>query len=190
MFFSIFPLFYFKSLYEYLDNQKNLPSRSQDCILFWNILRRLSKLSAGKTKTFCYFSVTGGKRNSLFPLMLYDLWSLYLSAKKPSRASKLICLFTVMKVRWPPDACFIPHSPLFPSRSSNTYVRLSLVWRDAVYTRGFLHFLWPLSSFIRFDVECTVIKSVFSVAHKVWFQDRQQEHPLGIYQKWNSQGLS
>lgn len=57
--------FNFTSLHEYLGNHKNLPNRSQNSVLFWNTLKKVSKVSAGQTKTFCYFSVTGRKRNNL-----------------------------------------------------------------------------------------------------------------------------
>ena len=171
MFFSFFN---FKSLYDYLGNHKDLPNRSQNSVLFWNTLRKVSKVSAGQTKTLRYFLVTGRKRNNLslfFSLMLYDLWSLFLSTKKPPRASELVYLLW-----WKSTGLLRPvlfHSSVFPSWSSNIfYLTLSMV-RDAVYT-GFLHLLhllWPLMCFISFDVDRTIIKSIFSVAHKMWFHN-------------------
>ena len=53
MFFSFFN---FKSLYEYLGNHKDLPSRSQNSVLLWNTLRTVSSISWSDKNFLLFFS--------------------------------------------------------------------------------------------------------------------------------------
>lgn len=76
-----------------------------------------------------------------------------------------------MKVPWLPVVFPIPNSPVlmilrYCLPQYDLYIlftfRLNLVWRDAIYTHGFLYLLWYLISFIRFGVEWKEILNFLS----------------------------
>lgn len=133
-FFSCLFTLLFKK-FMWLGNQKNLPNRSQNCILFGDILRRLSKLSDDRTKIFCYFSVTGGKRNSsfCFPLWLMVCGLFFYLVKSFLGLQSLFVYLPWWKSLGFLMPILFQILLFFPSWSSNTFhLRFSLVWRDAV----------------------------------------------------------